>query len=90
MAKRKISGSKKCAIYRETCPQHHFVHGAEAEELRQGIEEVISKIRDLQEDEEDSISALRDFPETISRQLQKLLDKTDARDSFAFLEAKEE
>jgi len=32
-----------CPVYREACFDHGFVHGAEAEELREGIEKVLGR-----------------------------------------------
>ncbi|RKZ09792.1 hypothetical protein DRQ25_05235 [Candidatus Fermentibacteria bacterium] len=49
----------------------------EAEELRQGIEKLIEEFDDYSDD---------DNNEHLSRQLQKLLDDIDARDSLAVLE----
>lgn len=63
----------KCRVYSEPCPDHGFFHGAEAEELREGIEAIL----DREGDE-------RGF----KRALQALLDRVDARDSLAYLEAK--
>lgn len=31
----------KCQVYKAICADHGFTHGAEAEELRKGIEKVI-------------------------------------------------
>jgi hypothetical protein len=64
---------KRCVIGKP-CPEHdNAVHGREAEELRAGIEKLIS---------ESAGSSVTD------RQLHRLLDRTDARDSVAFLENK--
>lgn len=64
-----------CQIYKAICAEHGFTHGAEAEELRNGIESVIERC-----DPED--------PAGILNALRELLDQTDARDSLAYLEAK--
>lgn len=64
----------KCTVYRQYCSTHNFVHGAEAEELRSGIEKLIEQ-EVLRTDE-----GWRDA-------LQRLLDRVDARDSLAWLEA---
>ena len=63
----------KCTVYSKYCPEHGFFHGAEAEELREGIEKIIDHEGDV-----------RGF----KRALQALLDRVDARDSLAYLEAK--
>lgn len=63
------------------CDLHNFVHGAEAEELRQRIEKLI-------EDINDSAKGRRDVdPELIVLDLRNILDRVDARDSVAYLEA---
>jgi len=58
-------------IYGVRCSEHGFVHGAEAEELRSGLEALIAENKTRF-----SIGRLRN-----------LLDKVDARDSLAYLEA---
>jgi hypothetical protein len=64
-----------CPLRDEFCPEHDFVHGREAEELREGI-------KDLLEDGDDD-----DEAGVLRRGLSKLLDKVDARDSVAWLDA---
>lgn len=64
-----------CQVYKSYCSEHDFVHGAEAEELRKGIEKLLKDGNDAD-----------DF----RRGLRRLLDRVDARDSLAFLEAKDE
>ncbi len=54
------------------CKEHGMVHGAEAEELRLGIEKII-------QDE-----YINDFDR--KRQLEHLLDAVDARDSLSWIE----
>lgn len=62
------------------CSLHDFIHGAEAEELRQRIEKVIGDI-------ENSIESRREVdPELIVLDLKAILDRVDARDSVAYLE----
>ena len=63
----------KCTVYGKPCPEHGFFHGAEAEELREGIEAIL-------EHEGDE----RGFKHS----LRALLERVDARDSLAYLEAK--
>jgi len=69
----------KCTVYRTYCLTHDFVHGAEAEELRSGIERLIERA-DADHDREPFVTV---------RELQRLLDKVNARDSLAFLEAED-
>jgi hypothetical protein len=63
----------KCVVYSGYCDEHGFAHGAEAQELRSGIEQIIR-----QEDPAE--------PEYVFGRLQELLDSVDARDSLAYLE----
>lgn len=58
-----------CPIAQRFCPEHNFWHGAEAEELRAGIEHIIHQGNVDVSD------------------LQRLLDRVDARDSLAYREA---
>lgn len=60
-----------CPRYGYYCTDHEFVHGAEAEELRSGVEEILSGL--------DSGK----MPRWAVR-LQALLDEVNARDSLAF------
>lgn len=62
----------KCPITRESCPEHLYEHGAEAEELRAGIEGILEGPWD---------SSTR-------QELQDLTDRVDARDSLAWSERK--
>lgn len=62
----------KCPVYKVFCPEHNFVHGAEAEELRKGVEKLLT-----------------DGADVSFIDLQRLLDRVDARDSLAFLEAQD-
>ncbi len=77
--RRKGSG---CTVYKDFCMEHNFVHGAEAEELREGIEKIRGSIARNYDD--DFILM------TVLRQLDDLVERVDARDSLAFLEAKDE
>ena len=54
------------------CEEHGFHHGAEAEELRKGIEDLIACYED-------------EVPCSV---LEELLQRIDARDSVAYLEAR--
>ena len=63
-----------CQVYKEECKEHGFVHGAEAEELRKGLEALIE-----------------DHPDRRwTDKVQNLLDRVDARDSLAYLEAQDD
>ncbi len=64
----------KCPVYAKCCADHGFVHGAEAEELREGIEKMIERYG------EKKVS---------TDALQTLLDGVDARDSLAYGEARD-
>lgn len=75
----KKSQTSKCTIREFGCAVHGFIHGAEAEELREGIQKIIVHYEDAAY-ENDSDLMLDD--------LRKLLERVDARDSVAFLEAK--
>ncbi len=68
------SAPPACTIYSEPCPVHDFVHGAEAEELRSGIEAALLTTLTFGDG---------------AAVLQQLLDKVDARDSLAYREAQE-
>lgn len=64
------------------CDRHHgAVHGQEAEELRAGIEQILSNTDGVREDEAAFV-----LPE-MRKSLIFLLDHVDARDSLAFREA---
>lgn len=77
--KKKVDGTGTCPIHQVPCPEHLFIHGKEAEELREGIEQIMKKWQ---------LDAT-----TVAHQmrydLQLLLDCVDARDSLAFCELKE-
>jgi hypothetical protein len=62
---------------RKECPVHDFQrHGQEAQELRNGIEKILERAYDGRRP-------------NWRRDLQALLDRTDARDSLAYLERKQ-
>lgn len=65
--------AEACPVHRDACSVHGYVHGAEVEELRGGIEQILAQRGDYDD------SGLRE-------DLQRLLDRVDARDSLAFLE----
>lgn len=64
---------RTCSLVTTACPIHRSVHGAEAEELRAGIEALMPRLPEM-------------LPIEIKRELQQLLDRVDARDSLAYLE----
>lgn len=70
-----------CRVYREPCPDHGFIHGAEAEELREGIEKMIKDPPSSDHPESQMLV------ESLVDALQDMLDKVDARDSVAYREA---
>lgn len=70
-----MAEAPKCTVLTSYCLAHGFNHGAEAEELREGIEKIVAEF-------EDDKKTLR-----LRRALKGLLEKVDARDSVAFLEA---
>ena len=64
------------------CARHGgVVHGQEAEELRAGIEQILGNTGDVRGD--DATAVL----ESVRKSLSFLLDRVDARDSLAVLEA---
>lgn len=66
----------RCTIYQTYCHEHEFAHGAEAEELREGIEAILDTACHV------------DDVEDIEQALRALLDRVDARDSLAYSEAR--
>lgn len=69
-----------CPITSDVCANHGFVHGKEAEDLRRGLEGIIAYYSENYTPEADPIAE-------IVESLRNLLDRVDARDSVAFLEA---
>lgn len=69
----------------QTCDRHAGQkHGAEAEELRSAVEKLL---RDGDDDyRSEAFAELREF----RQELQRILDETDARDSLAYLESRNE
>jgi hypothetical protein len=68
--------SKACPLLDHPCREHDFIHGKEAEELREGLKKLIDLARYDADELGVSIISLQD-----------LLDSVDARDSLAWLEA---
>lgn len=64
---------RTCLVYSTACAEHGFFHGAEATELREGIEHILTR---------DDMTRRE-----LRTALSDLLDKVDARDSLARLEA---
>lgn len=76
--------TERCPIRRRHCPEHHFVHGKEAEELRSGIEEALDNHDSLVS--EMSGDDARDTLTSLVECLRNLLGSVDARDSIAYVE----
>lgn len=77
-----------CPVYAGYCDLHGFTHGAEAEELRKGIEQLAEELEEEPRnrshwDGDDAVEAIQG----IARKLKDLLEEVDARDSTAFLES---
>jgi hypothetical protein len=71
---------KSCKLNGKPCQRHdHIVHGQEAEALRRGIDQVIGRLHEAANEDVSYYDAATD--------LQNLLDKADAIDSLAYLEA---
>lgn len=69
----------RCPVRGEYCGEHGFIHGGEADELRAGLEKLMAN----------NTVRSEEWPHYAVRvdDLQKLLDRVDARDSIAFVEA---
>ena len=67
-----------CSVYGTFCKEHGFVHGAEAEELRAGLEGLMFARGERTREHGYAVNVV---------DLQELLDGVDARDSLAFREA---
>lgn len=67
------------------CSRHNFIHGAEAEELR---EKLTALVDELDDEAADSYrrSRERDAKREVAARLRALLDDVDARDAVAWLE----
>lgn len=84
---------KKCPIQNKFCERHEFYHGGEAQELREGVEEILREHKpsfDVEDYGDNSPYQYADYINEIRERLQDLLDKVDARDSLAMDEAQEE
>ncbi len=75
----KKNESPRCTIRKFGCAVHGFIHGSEAEELREGIEKIVRHYSDASFDNDADL---------MLEELRRLLEEVDARDSVAFLEAK--
>lgn len=71
---------ERCPIRGRYCSEHGFVHGHEAEALRSGIENLMVTKSEPTRDHGFAVNVV---------DLQKLLDSVDARDSLAFVEARQ-
>lgn len=65
-----FTNQEECRFFTDYCTDHEFTHGAEATELREGVEQLLEQFPD-------------DPPRAF---LQGLLDRVDARDSLAYAE----
>jgi hypothetical protein len=75
----------KCPLLAGCCFVHNFWHGAEAEELRERIENLVEKFEALADRPlNDTVDA-----DMVAYDLRQILDDVDARDSAAYGEAKE-
>lgn len=71
-----------CCVVGVCCDRHGgAIHGQEAEELRAGVEHILSNTSDVEDD------AAPDVLRAMRKSLVFLLDRIDARDSLAFREA---
>lgn len=64
---------RTCLVYSTSCAEHGFFHGAEATELREGIEHILTREGMTRHE--------------LRTALFYLIDKIDARDSLARLES---
>jgi hypothetical protein len=76
------SGKMTCPVLALPCSVHGFLHGAEAEELRCGVEQLLRESASGPGDAQHDLAELR-------LGLQLLLDHVNARDSLAYLEARD-
>ena len=77
----KIAG---CCVVGLSCEKHGgAVHGQEAEELRAGVEQILSNTADARDDEAAFVLAEQ------RKSLIFLLDRIDARDSLVFLQSRD-
>lgn len=65
----------KCYMLDQGCPVHGYIHGKEAEELREGIENLLER------------AALKNKSAYLRREIRNFLDDVDARDSAGWGEA---
>jgi len=81
-----------CTLPNVECPEHGFVHGCEASELRVGIEKILEAFDETGLDPNGHVS-LSDAEEMVGQlaamyeSLEDLLKQVDAHDSLAFEEA---
>lgn len=68
---------KQSCVLGEYCRRHGFIHGAEAEELRERVETILDQV-----DHEES-----DAGDELDRALRIMLQEIDARDSLAYRES---
>lgn len=73
---------KKCQVHILPCTEHGYIHGAEANELREGVEELLKEDREYYNPQH-----LDD--DRLASNLERLLNRVDARDSLAKVEGRE-
>lgn len=69
---------KECTLMTEYCIVHDLPHGAEASELRKGIEDIIKTYTEGKDFEGDVVFQ--------TMELQRLINKVDDQDSYAYEE----
>lgn len=89
-AKKPKKAERCCPLRADACREHGYVHGAEAEELRAGIEKIISDRNSIDDGEPNEHTSPHDAAynaiDAVLERLQGLLDSVDARDSIAYRE----
>lgn len=81
-----LARSMECPLAKY-CIRHNYQHGAEAEELRHGIENLIEHAEEVKF--QSASSLFYELNMVPVKDLQSLIDQVDARDSLAFVEVKQ-
>jgi len=81
-----------CKVYDECCPVHGFCHGAEADELREGIQAIVDDDARLPfaSGDDSPQSMVEETSRHYRKALEELLERVDARDSLARMEAQQD